>query len=132
MGNEAKTHKNLKIWKAAMQLAKAVYEVTAKFPPAELFGLRAQMRQAAVSVPSNLAEGSARASKRELIYFAYVALGSLSELETQWLLAKESKMTSIIPEDSIVPVRKMLLDLIRSLKSHSVPVSHHASPIAHH
>jgi len=132
MGDEIKTHKNLKVWQAAMKLAKAVYELTAEFPKEEVYGLSAQMRRAAVSIPSNVAEGAARASKREFIYFLYVALGSLSELETQWLLSIALGMIPTIPENSVDPVRKMLLGLIRSLKKRASVVAHHSSPVTPH
>ncbi len=111
-----KTHKDLKVWQQAMELAKTVYQFTGSFPKEEVYGLTSQMRRAAVSIPSNLAEGAARSSQREFIQFLYIALGSLSELETQWLLAKELRMVSEGPERSVDPIRKMLLGLIQSIK----------------
>ena len=66
-----------------------MYELTAVFPKEETFGLTSQIRRAAVSVPSNLAEGAGRASKKEFVQFVHVARGSLNELETQLLLAQE-------------------------------------------
>lgn len=116
MSDGIKTTKDLKVWQEAMKLAKIVYEFTGKFPREEVYGITSQMRRAALSIPSNLAEGAARASSRELTRFLYIALDSLSELETQWLLAKELGMTSILPDNTIDWVRKMLLGLIRSLK----------------
>ncbi len=83
----ARPHYRLKAWKIAMALVKAVYEVTRNFPKEEIYGLTAQMRRAAVSVPSNLAEGAARTGQREFAQFLNVASGSLSELETQLLIA---------------------------------------------
>ena len=100
-----------------MKLAKEVYQMTGGFPGEEIYGLTSQMRRAAVSVPSNIAEGAARSSNREFIQFLYIALGSLSELETQWLLAKEMGMAPNTPETFIEPVRKMLLGLIRHMKN---------------
>lgn len=82
-------HYRLDAWKEAMALVKQVYEFTAKFPSAEAFGLTAQMRRAAVSIPSNLAEGAARTGAKEFAQFLNVAKGSLSELETQILIAKD-------------------------------------------
>lgn len=82
-------HHNLEAWKEAMALVKAVYEATASFPREELFGLAAQMRRAAVSIPSNIAEGAARQGEREFLQFVSVAEGSLSELETQVLIAQD-------------------------------------------
>ena len=70
-----------------VELAETVYRVTARFPKAELFGLTAQMRRAAVSIPSNIAEGRARDSTREFLHFLAISRGSLAELETQLELA---------------------------------------------
>ena len=82
-------HYRLDAWKEAMSLVKQVYEFTAKFPSSEAFGLTTQMRRAAVSIPSNLAEGAARTGAKEFAQFLNVAKGSLSELETQILIAKD-------------------------------------------
>jgi four helix bundle protein len=71
-----------------MDLAAAVYQVSAKFPKAELYGLTSQIRRAAVSVPSNIAEGKGHYSDKELLHFLYHARGSLLEVETQVLLAQ--------------------------------------------
>lgn len=78
-----KPHKKLDVWRLSMELASAVYRLTATFPTDEKFGLMAQMRRAAVSVPSNIAEGAARSSGKEFMQFISIARGSLSELDTQ-------------------------------------------------
>lgn len=119
MSDAIKTHKDLKVWQEAMKLAKEVYRLSAGFPREEIYGLTSQMRRAGVSVPSNIAEGAARASNREFIQFLYIALGSLSEIETQWLLANDMRMAKNDPEEWVVPIRKMLLGLIRSIKNRS-------------
>jgi four helix bundle protein len=80
-------YKELNIWQKGMHLTKSVYELTAQFPAEEKFGLSAQMRRAAVSVPSNIAEGQARSGTREFLQFLSHASGSLAELETQILLS---------------------------------------------
>jgi len=77
------THRNLLAWREAMDLVEVVYRDTAGFPNQEMFGLTAQLRRAAVSVPSNIAEGAGRNSSGELVQFLGVACGSLAELETQ-------------------------------------------------
>lgn len=74
-------------WQVAFDVAKRVYRLSENFPRGELFGLRAQMRRAAVSVASNVAEGAGRSTRREFSQFVTIALGSLNELETQYLLA---------------------------------------------
>ena len=82
-------HYRLDAWKESMALVKQVYQLTGKFPSSEAFGLTAQMRRAAISIPSNLAEGAARAGAKEFAQFLNIAKGSLSELETQILIAKD-------------------------------------------
>lgn len=99
-----------------MSLAKKVYRLIKNFPEDERFGLTLQMKRSAIPIPSNIAEGAARNSKREFEHFLYIALGSLSELDTQWLLAFELGMTKEKPEMHITPIRKMLLGLIKHIK----------------
>ena len=82
-----KPHEQLEAWKLSKQLAKAVYALTTGFPTEERYGLSQQMRRAAVSIPSNLAEGAARASAKERAHFISIARGSQSELDTQLQLA---------------------------------------------
>lgn len=77
------SHHDLDVWKAAVDLVQGVYELTARFPTEEKYGLTNQMRRAAVSIPSNIAEGAARVSRREFAHYLVVARGSLAELETQ-------------------------------------------------
>jgi four helix bundle protein len=114
---EVRTHKDLELWKAAMELAKAVYQVTARFPKEEVYGMTAQMRRSAVSIPCNIAEGAARYSKKEFIQFLYIALGSLAELETQWILAADLGLARDEGlETKIELVRKLLLGLLRHFK----------------
>ncbi len=83
----AKPHENLEVWKQAMSLVKSVYEMTSLFPVEERYGLSQQMRRAAVSIPSNIAEGAGRNGPREFLNFVGIARGSLAELETQMQLA---------------------------------------------
>jgi four helix bundle protein len=83
------THRDLAAWREAMQLVKVVYRETAGFPREELFGLTAQIRRCAISIPSNLAEGAARNSPGELMQHLGITCGSLAELETQLELAVE-------------------------------------------
>lgn len=125
-----KTHKDLDVWNTAMELASEVYSITGRFPREELYGLSLQIRRSAVSVPSNIAEGAARNSKKEFAQFLYVALGSVAELETQLMLASRMGFLPIPNTDlfaRIERVRKMLLGLLRFLKRK--PVTHHASRI---
>ena len=89
MNNEIRPHYKLEVWKESIALVKAVYESTKTFPKEETYGLVSQMRRAAISVPSNIAEGAARTGSREFAQFLNVARGSLSELETQLIIAVE-------------------------------------------
>jgi len=94
-----------------MDLVETVYKLTQKFPESEKFGLTSQMRRCAVSIPSNIAEGAARKGDKEFIHFLHIALGSLSELETQYLIAM--RLIFIEKEDTIegqmIDVKKLLL-----------------------
>ena len=85
----ANSYKALVVWQKGMGLAKQVYQLTETFPASEKYGLVAQMRRAGVSVPSNIAEGQARRSRREFIQFVSHAEGSAAELETQLILSTE-------------------------------------------
>ena len=82
-----RTHNDLVAWQEAMNLVEAVYRDTEGFPAKEAFGLAAQIRRAGVSIPSNLAEGSARMSRKELMQFVAISCGSLAGLQTQLQLA---------------------------------------------
>jgi four helix bundle protein len=82
-----RSHTTLEAWKEAIQFVTEIYVCTAGFPKNEQFGLVAQLRRAAVSVPSNLAEGAARKSKKEFLHFASISRASLSEIETQLIIA---------------------------------------------
>ena len=81
--NTPNTHRDLAAWREAMRLVKVVYRDTASFPREEIFGLTAQIRRCAISIPSIIAEGAARNSSGELIQFLGITCGSLAELETQ-------------------------------------------------
>ena len=84
--------RELEVWQLSMQLAKATYLLTANFPREERYGLSAQLQRSAVSIPSNIAEGNARASTRDYARFISIALGSSAELQTQLLLSAELKL----------------------------------------
>ncbi|PIR37603.1 MAG: four helix bundle protein [Alphaproteobacteria bacterium CG11_big_fil_rev_8_21_14_0_20_39_49] len=82
-----KSYKDLKIWQKSIDLVDFVYKETEAFPSDETYGLRSQIRRCAVSIPSNIAEGSSKKSTKELLRFLNIAYGSLSELETQFYIA---------------------------------------------
>jgi four helix bundle protein len=85
----ARPHQKLHAWQQAMRLVKMTYVATQEFPREELYGLTTQVRRAAVSIPSNIAEGAARSTKKEFAQFVSISKGSLSELDTQMLIASE-------------------------------------------
>ena len=108
----------MEVWKKSMDLVSDIYKITESFPNKELYGLTNQIRRAAVSVPSNIAEGAARNSKKEFIQFLYIALGSLSELETQIIIANRLEYLNnldILLED-LKFVEKLINGLIYYLK----------------
>ena len=111
-------HKKLDAWKFSMDLVEKVYIITKNFPPDEKFGLISQIRRAAISIPSNIAEGSARKSDKELIQFLHIALGSLSELETQLIISKRlDYFDGNGAMDDLLSVKRLILGLIRHLKT---------------
>ena len=83
-----RSYEDLAVWQEAMQLVEDIYSTTSTFPAAERFGLTAQIRRAAISVPSNIAEGHARASTRDYLRFLSISMGSLAETHTQLVLAR--------------------------------------------
>ena len=85
----SRPHYQLDAWRESITLVKQVYELTKSFPPEELYGLTNQIRRAAVSIPSNIAEGAARNGSKEFAQFLGIAKGSLSELETQLVIGRE-------------------------------------------
>ena len=111
-------HKDLRAWQSAMLLVEDIYRLTSTFPKEELFGLSSQMRRAAVSVPSNIAEESAHSGTKELLYFLGAATGSLAELDTQLDLTFRLKycteITSI--QSRLDEVSARTLALMKSLK----------------
>jgi four helix bundle protein len=113
-------HRGLVVWQRAMSLAAQIYAVTNSFPRHELFGLTSQLRRAAVSIPSNIAEGAARSTTRDLLSFLHIARGSQAEIETQVLLA--STLGYLDDEDRIRLLRcidetgRLLTATIHSLR----------------
>jgi len=108
-----RAHYGLEAWKISMRLVKQVYEWSADFPPEERYGLVSQMRRAAISVPSNIAEGAARTGSREFARFLAIARGSLSELDTQYLLAVDLGFAS--PNQQLMDSIEMTSRLVTGL-----------------
>jgi four helix bundle protein len=99
-------HKELNVWKKGMDLVEMVYAKSTTFPDSERYGLTSQIRRAAISIPSNIAEGAARKRDKELLQYVSFALGSLAEIETQYLIAvrlgylnNDKSLSSLITEE---------------------------------
>jgi len=116
-----KDHKDLDVWNKAMDLVENIYTCTKDFPKEEVYGLSSQIKRAAVSVPSNIAEGAGRKGTKEFIQFLYISMGSLSEVETQILLAKRLNFIDNINEitQDITKIKQMLNGLINYLNRKS-------------
>jgi len=114
------THKDLRVWHQSIEMVTSIYLMTKTFPKEELFGLVSQIRRAAVSVPSNIAEGYARGSNKEKLHFLRISSGSMSEIETQLELSFHlgyiSQETYEEMSKTITTVWKQLNALISSVK----------------
>jgi len=115
-----KSYKELEVWQKAVNLAIEVYQATDRFPDAEKFGLTAQIRRAATSVPANIAEGWGRGSTKEYIQFLLIARGSLLELETHMIITQKLRYLSQEQlgaiQKEVEEIGKMLNGLIQSLR----------------
>ena len=113
-----KSFKELIVWQKAVELAKEVYARTSEFPPRELFGLQSQMCRSAVSIPSNIAEGHRRNTKKDFLYFLRIADGSAAELETQILIAESAhkRINYDKSKELLLEVQKMLSTVIKKLE----------------
>lgn len=119
MDTNIKSHKDLIVWKKAVSLSLLVYRLTEKFPQRELYALSSQMRRAAISVASNIAEGKSRHTRADFSHFLHMAIGSASELETQLLIARELKFCNDMQYEEanslLTEVSKMLRAIIQKL-----------------
>jgi four helix bundle protein len=116
-----RSYKDLNVWKLGMDLAEAAYRHTANFPREEAFGMTAQIRRAAASIPANIAEGYGRENTGSYIQFLRIAQGSLKELETHLMLAERVGLLAPEPKtillDQAESISKMLRNFIRSLQA---------------
>ena len=129
------SYRDLEVWQVAMDLVEAVYRLSADLPDTERYGLRSQTQRAAVSIPSNIAEGFGRGSSADYVRFVTIARGSLMELETQLALLVRLGLTE---RDRMLPVwekaqsvGRMLTSLRKSLSGKSSTKAQGPSPKAH-
>jgi four helix bundle protein len=118
-------YRGLTIWQKSKDVALKIYKATDALPKEERYGLTSQMRRAAISIPSNIAEGYQRGHRKEYIQFLSIALGSAAELETQIAICKEIPTFSLLNFSEVDPVLqeviKILIVMIRKLGTNPVP-----------
>jgi four helix bundle protein len=114
---EVRSYRDLIVWQKAMDLVEKVYRHTASFPKAEVFGLTNQMRRAAVSIPSNVAEGQGQGSTTSFLHFLALARGSLQELETQILIAGRLRYLSPADVDGLLEASGEVSRVMSGLRS---------------
>ncbi|MEW6589568.1 MAG: four helix bundle protein [Pseudomonadota bacterium] len=122
---EVFSYRDLSVWQLAMQLTEAIYAATRTFPQSELYALANQLQRAAVSIPSNIAEGHARNTTRDYLRFVSIAMGSLAEVETQLELATRLNYLGIEQRDALFTTTdelgRMLQGLRKSLQNKLPP-----------
>ena len=122
-GTNIQSHKDLIVWQKSVELTLMIYELTLQFPPEEKFGIVSQMRRSAVSIPSNIAEGRSRGTRKDFAQFLHIAMGSVSELETQLEISARLKYGEKIAYTEVMvllgEVSKMLMAMITRLKARS-------------
>src|SRR5258706_8641271 len=109
-----KSYKELIVWQKSINLVKHVFLLTGRFPQSELYGIVSQIRRAAVAIPSNIAEGYGRQSTKSYIQFLLIAYGSVLELETQLIIAKDLKMAD---GKYFTDIEALLLEVIKMLNA---------------
>jgi four helix bundle protein len=112
---KSRSYKDLEVWQVALELVKAIYKTTSKFPSSEKFGLTQQIRRAAVSIPCNVAEGQFRNSPKEFKQFLSIALGSAAELETQLIIAREIDYLSVEEPTVLLNILERIMKMLRKL-----------------
>jgi four helix bundle protein len=116
-----KTHKDLDVWKDGISFVTKVYKMTSAFPKEELYGIISQIRRAAISIPSNIAEGAARKTTNEFRQFLYIALSSASELNTQLIISNNLGFLDLPTTEKLNTeldsISRRIQGLIKSLKT---------------
>ena len=122
-----KNYKELKVWQRGLELVALTYALVRQLPREEVYGLRSQMTRAAVSIPSNIAEGSSRTSEKEYRHFLEIALGSCFELDTQLVVAIQAGLITLEPDNQLPQLLeeeiKMLHSFIGRLQQNEKPTA---------
>lgn len=117
--DNVRTHRDLNVWKKSIDLVTSIYKHTANYPKEEVYGLTNQIRRCAVSIPSNIAEGSARTTGKDFSRFLSISLGSLAELETQLIISRNlNYLSEKVVEElmfELISIRRMTLGLRKSI-----------------
>lgn len=121
MENKIYSHKDLIVWQKAIELVVAVYNLTGKFPKEEIYGLTSQMKRASVSIPSNIAEGKRRGTRKDYRQFLLIAYGSGAELETQIEIAKILPFGKNLNYDTINKTLEEIMRMLNKLISSLTP-----------
>jgi four helix bundle protein len=116
---KSRSYQDLEVWKLSINFVKEIYRLTEKFSPIEIYGLTNQIRRAAVSIPSNIAEGQGRSSAKEFRQFLAIALGALAEIETQLIVTREINLLGSEETEPLLVaidrIRKMIRGLSKSI-----------------
>src|SRR3989344_8361475 len=116
-----KSYKDLIVWQRSVSLVEAVYNLTDKFPPSEVYGLTVQIRRASTSIPANIAEGRHRGTRRDFSRFLRIAYGSGAELESHLILAKKLSLSALseftLVDSLLDEVMRMLNKMLSKLRS---------------
>lgn len=124
------SYQELIVWQKSIELVEQIYKLTSMFPKEEVFGITSQIRRAAVSMPSNIAEGYGRRSHNEYLQFFAIAYGSSLEVETQLIIAKKLKLAEEVKfkqsENLLLEVEKMLYTMIYKQKGETSSVEYKA------
>ena len=116
--SKSRSFRDLDVWKLSIELVKNIYKITDEFPNSEFYGLTSQMRRSAISIPSNIAEGQGRNSSKEFRQFLAISLGSLAEVETQLIIAKEINYLADEELSRFVIDLDVIRKMIKSLSSY--------------
>ncbi len=114
------SHKDLIVWQKSYKLSLLVYSITKKFPKEEMFGLVSQMRRAAISIPSNIAEGNTRFSKKDNAHFMRIAYGSACELDTQLSISKDLKYFSEKEYTEVISLLSEVMKMLYKMLSNNI------------